>query len=187
VDFSLFPWYLTVYDGSVYQNIQMTGILGIGDAYVLGGSSFAAAYPGKTADATSAIAEQNGTVSWYLTLWNPYNTGIYIDQYNGTTLSFSGKHSVRRYSVTAPTTTFTISEWEATPAANMDMTPGSHRVTLTWDGSTGPVWADTANWTPPFIPDVGHNAEVPISIIPAPNIGAGTTVNLHDVFNGSGE
>ena len=187
VNFSQYPWYLTIYNGSTYQNIQLTGTLNTGDSYVLGGTSFTTAYPGKSADITSAIAEQNGMVSWYLTLWNPYSTGIFIDQYNGTALPFNGKHAVRRYGITAPATTFTTSQWEASPAANMYMTPGSHRATLTWDGSTGPNWADTANWTPPFIPDVGHNAEVPISIIPAPSIGTGTTVNLHNVYNGSGD
>jgi hypothetical protein len=67
----------------------------------------------------------------------------------------------------------------------MDMTPGSHRATLSWDGSTDIDWFDTANWTPSYVPDAGHNAQVPVFIVPPPTVTTGSSANVHNVENGS--
>lgn len=187
IDFSQAPpYYLTMYNGSTYQNFQLSGSVAAGEPFVIGGSAYASAYPGKTADQSNTLVDQNGTVSWYVTLWDPYTTGVLIDQYNGGSMPYTGKHAVRRYSVISPNLTFTPSEWGVTNAMNMDMTPGSHRTTLTWDGSVGTSWRDTANWTPPYVPDVGHDAYIPDFILPQPSIPAGTNMNVHDLLNGTG-
>jgi len=184
VDFSLHEWYLTVFNGITYQDIPLSGTLGAGECHVVGGSAFGSAYPGKGADQTAGLVEQNGTVSWYLTLLSPYSTGILADQYNGGSVPFTGKHAVRKYSITQPGSSFNTVEWTVTPANNMIMTPGSHRATIDWDGSTDIEWADTSNWTPSYVPDAGHNAQVPVSVVPPPTISSGTGANVHDVTNG---
>jgi hypothetical protein len=187
VNFALGPaCYLTMYDGSTYQNFQLTGNIDMGGAYVAGGNNYASAYPGKASDQTNGLVDQNGTDSWYLTIGSPYPSGVLVDLYNGSTLPYTGKHAVRRYMVTSPDQTFTLSEWGVTDATNMDMTPGSHRVTLEWDGSTGMNWRDTSNWTPSYVPDVGHDALIPDYVLPQPSIPTGTNMNVHDLLNGTG-
>jgi len=178
-------YFLTVYNGSTYQNFQLTGNLAAGDSYVVGGTSYFTAYPGKAADQTNALVDQNGAVSWYLTLGSAYSTGFLIDRYNGTTSPFTGKHAVRRFQVVYPNATFTSSEWGAPAATNMDMTPGSHRVTLTWDGTSSSNWRDTSNWTPSYVPDLGHDAVVPDNVLPLPVISTGNEMNCHDLINGA--
>jgi len=178
-------YFLTVFNGSTYQNFQLTGILAAGDTYVVGGTSYFTAYPGKAADQTNALVDQNGAASWYLTLGSAYGTGFLIDQYNGTTLPFTGKHAVRRFQVVYPNATFTSSEWGAPAATNMDMTPGSHRVTLTWDGTSSSNWRDTSNWTPSYVPDLGHDAVLPDNVLPLPVISTGNEMNCHDLINGA--
>jgi hypothetical protein len=69
----------------------------------------------------------------------------------------------------------------------MVMTPGSHRATITWDGSLNDTWADTANWTPPFVPDIGHDANVPDNLGPLPKITTGNTVTIHDLIIDGGQ
>jgi hypothetical protein len=178
-------YYLTVFNGSTYQNFQLTGILAAGDTYVVGGTYYFTAYPGKAADQTNALVDQNGAASWYLTLGSAYGTGFLIDLYNGTTLPFTGKHAVRRFQVVYPNATFTPSEWGAPAATNMDMTPGSHRVILTWDGTSSSNWRDTSNWTPSYVPDLGHDAVLPDNVLPLPVISTGNEMNCHDLINGA--
>ena len=153
VDFSLYPWYLTLYDGS-YHSLQLTGTLDAGATHVIGGSSFSTAYPGKTADQTFNYVENSGMDSCFLSFLNAYNNGILIDLYDGSTAAYTGKHAVRPYVIDSPSTVFSSSDWNITPATNMDMTPGSHHATLDWDGSSDDNWRDTSNWTPPYVPDV---------------------------------
>jgi len=181
IDFSLYSWYLTSFNGNTYQNIQMTGTLAAGGTYVVAGPSFAAAYPGKSADHTAGFVESNGTMSYFLSLFGPYNDGIFIDRYDGSALSYTGKHAVRPFLMVSPNTTFTPSEWNVLPATNMDMTPGSHRATIDWDGSFSNIWRDTANWTPSYVPDAGHNANVPDNLGPLPVITTGTTAKVHNL------
>jgi hypothetical protein len=182
IDFSLYSWYLTSFNGNTYQNIQMTGMLAPGGTYVVAGPSFAAAYPGKSADHTAGFVESNGTMSYFLSLFGPYNDGIFIDKYDGSALSYTGKHAVRPFLMVSPNTTFTPSEWNVLPATNMDMTPGSHRATIDWDGSFSNIWRDTANWTPSYVPDAGHNANVPDNLGPLPVITTGTTAKVHNLI-----
>lgn len=181
IDFSLYPWFLTAFDGNSYQHIQMSGSLNAGQTYVVAGPSFAAAYPGKSADQAAGFIEGNGTISYFLSLFGPYNDGIFTDKYDGSALSYTGKHAVRPFLVISPSTSFTASEWNVLPATTMEMTPGSHRTTIDWDGSFNNVWSDTANWTPSFVPDAGHNANVPDNLGPLPVITSGTNAKVHNL------
>jgi hypothetical protein len=186
VNFLSSPWFLTMYNGTNYQNVQLTGNINAGLTFIIGGTYYSSAYPGKPVGQTTDIIDNNGTVSFYLTRNAPYGTGILIDQYNGSTNPFSGKHAVRYYDISLPNTTFTPSEWAVTTAGTIDMTPGSHRVTLNWDGSSSTNWRDTANWTPPYVPDAGHNASVPNTNETVPDIYNGYNAYCHDLIISGG-
>jgi hypothetical protein len=185
IDFSKDICYLTSYDGSTYQSVQLSGTMAPGDLRVVGGPSFASAYPGKTADHTASFIEDDGDVSYYITLFHPYPGGNFIDQYDGSITSFTSKHAVRPFPETSPSTSFNPSDWIISPATTMDMTPGSHRTTLIWDGSSDDDWRDTANWTPSYVPDPGHNASIPNNIDPTPIVSSGDIMRCHDIFVGS--
>ncbi len=111
--------------------------------------------------------------------------GTIIDVYNGgaTGFNFTDKHAVRHYSVTAPNTVFTGSEWVLSLADDMDMTRGSHRQTVTWNGATN-VWRLQSNWTGNLIPDAAHNVVIPSSGI-TPVTTYGEYAFAHDLTIGS--
>ena len=185
IDLDAYPHYLTCYDGATYQSVALTGSMAPGDTRVIGGPSFASAYPGKTADHTAGFVEGSGTLSFYLTAFYPYSDGIFIDRYEGSSTAYTAGHAVRPYRDVSPDTTFTPGDWKVTSAATMDMTPGSHRITLTWDGSSNDTWRDTANWTPSYVPDVGHNAEVPAAVAEKPTVNSGNLATCNDFIVGS--
>lgn len=184
VDFSVFPWFVTAYDGVDYENVQLTGTLAAGESYVVGGSLFAAAYPGKPLDLTSEIVVGAGTLEVFLSMFGEYTEGLDIDQFTGT---YTGQHAVRYYDVVLPNTTYDAAEWVISAADAIDMTPGSHRMDLTWDGSAGTEWRDTSNWATSYIPDAGHNAVIPNGGEPIPVIGNGDNGFANDLtIGGSG-
>jgi hypothetical protein len=159
VSFDSYPWFLTVDAGGI-SSVQLTGSIGSGESYVVAhmASNFNTAYPGKTFDLESSIIGTDGGWDYFLSIFGEYNDGMSIDEYSS---DFDGKHAVRFYDVMAPNTMFDGTEWSISAAENIDMTPGSHRMDLTWDGSSDSEWRDTANWTMPYVPDVGHNATIP--------------------------
>lgn len=161
INFSQVPWYLTMYNGSTYQSARLSGSVSAGMTHVVAGPSFAAAFPGKPASQIASFIENGGTVSYYLSVFGDYSAGTTIDIYNGGSLPYTGKQAVRPYGIESPNDAFTPAEWHLSDAATMDMTPGSHRATVVWDGSSDEDWRDTTNWTRSFVPDVGHNVRVP--------------------------
>jgi hypothetical protein len=165
--------------------VQLTGTLTAGDSYIVGGTSYAGGYPGKTADLTSAIVTGAGTLYHYLSMYGPYTEGTFIDYYGGAGSAYTGKHAVRHYNVVAPATTFTASDWVISTASNIDMTPGSHRKTLNWDGSAGTEWRDTTNWTASYVPDAGHYVVIPNNGV-VPVIGNGDNAYMHNLTINSG-
>jgi hypothetical protein len=184
VDFSVFPWFVTAYDGVDYENVQLTGTLAAGESYVVGGSLYAAAYPGKPLDLTSEIVVGAGTLEVFLSMFGEYNEGMDIDQFAGT---YAGQHAVRYYDVVLPNITYDATEWVFSAANAIDMTPGSHRMDLTWDGSTDTEWRDTSNWATSYIPDAGHNVIIPNGGEPIPVIGNGDNGFANDLtIGGSG-
>ena len=80
VDFSIYPWYITAYDGVIYTNVQMTGTIGINDTWVIGSdqTAFTGAYPGRVADLYNPVAGL-GTTYYYLNTFGPYLSGNLID------------------------------------------------------------------------------------------------------------
>jgi len=187
IDFSIYPWYITAWDGAIYTDVQLVGTIGVGDTWVLGGNAgtFTTAYPGRVADQYNALAG-GGTTYYYLTSFGPYLLGKFIDLYGGSGSGFTGKHAVRHYSVTSPNTTWTPGEWVISPAGDIDMTPVSHRSLLTWDG-TSAEWHSQANWAEGYIPDAGHNVSIPNAGETTPVISFGDNAYCEDLsIDGTG-
>ena len=185
VDFSGYEWFLTV-DAGGFSSVQLTGTIGVGEAYVIAnsGTDFNTAYPGKSFELQSGIVGTVGTNDFYLSLYGPYTEGMDIDAFNA---DYTGSHAVRYYPVMAPATVFDATEWLISAAENVDMTPGSHRMDLTWDGSSDSEWRSTTNWTAEYVPDAGHNAIIPNAGETVPVIGFGDNGYCNDLtIGGSG-
>jgi hypothetical protein len=168
VDFTNnYYWFLN-FNGS--SSVQLTGTLAAGAKYTV-------AYNNTdfTPSLVSTGVGTGGTTNYLLTTYGDYTTGTAIDAYNGTLTGFdyTGKHAVRLYNIVVPNTTPTASEWVISAAENTDMTPGSHRTTITWDGVPSNDWRLKANWAEGFIPDAGHNVSIP-------NAGAATVISSGD-------
>ena len=181
VDFTNhYAWYLNV-NGST--GIKLSGTLAAGGKYTV--ASDAVDFTGNL---TNIAVGTDGTSNYLLTTYGNYSNGTTIDVYNGsaTGFDFTGKHAVRLYNVTSPNPTLTTAEWAITPAQNIDMTPGSHASTINWDGTTG-EWRNKPNWTGSFIPDAGHNVNIPNSGETTPIISFGDNATCYDLaIGGSG-
>lgn len=182
VDLSSYLWYLSV-DGS--SSVLLTGTLPAGDTYVIANNAgdFTAAYPGKSYDLVSNIIGTAGTTGFELSIYGDHTDGMTVDIYNGSTsgYNFSGKHAVRRYDVVYPNSFPSSSEWVITAAENIDMTPGSHRQTLAWTGISNDTWRDATNWSPQYVPDAGHNIQIPETTSILPVVGTGETMHVNDL------
>jgi hypothetical protein len=175
VDFTNnYPYYLSV-NGS--SSVQLTGTLAAGGIYTV-------AYNNTdfTPSLVSTLVGTGGTTEYLISIYGDYLTGTSIDTYDGTLSGFdyTGKHAVRHYNIVAPNMTPTASEWVTSAAQNIDMTAGSHRSTITWDGSSSSDWHTRANWATNFIPDAGHNVGVP-SAGSIPRIGSGDNAYAHEL------
>lgn len=150
-----FAWYLNA-NGS--SSVKLTGTLAAGAVYTV-------AYDNTdfTPSLVSTIVGTGGSTNYVLSTYGDYATGTAVDTYNGSLagFDFTGKHAVRIYNITAPNMTMTASEWAISGADNNDMTAGSHRATLNWDGVPSSEWRLKANWAQNFIPDAGHNVSIP--------------------------
>jgi len=169
VDFTNhYAWYLNNFSGS--SSVQLAGTLAAGAKYVI-----AVDNTDFVPNMTSVIVGTGGTTKYLLSTYGDYLAGTVIDVYDGsaTGFNFTGKHAVRLYSVVSPNTTLTASEWAIYPAQNIDMTPGSHHSTITWDGVPDSEWRSKNNWAQGFIPDAGHNVSVP-------NVGATPVITKND-------
>jgi len=169
VDFTNhYAWYLNNFSGS--SSVKLSGTIAAGAKYVIAvdNSDF-------VPNMTSAVVGTGGTTKYLLSTYGDYLTGTVTDVYDGgaSGFNFTGKHAVRLYSVVSPNTTFTPSEWAISSAQNIDMTPGSHHSTITWDGVPDSEWRSKNNWAQGFIPDAGHNVSIP-------NLGATPVITKND-------
>lgn len=185
VDFtSYYAYYLNV-NGS--SSVQLTGSLNAGGTYVIANNAadFTTAYPGKPYSQVSSLVGTGGTNAYTISIFGNYSGGTELDDFSG--FDFTGKHAVRHYSVVAPNSTPTASEWVFSAAQNMDMTPGSHRMTLNWDGSVmrSTEWRDTANWSASYVPDAAHNVVIPNNGV-VPVVGNGDNAYTHNLTINSG-
>lgn len=159
------------------SSVQLTGNLAVGGKYTVAYDNI-----DFSPNLVSTMVGTGGTTQFLLSINGDYTTGTSIDTYNGTLPGFAyiGMHAVRHYNVVAPNLTPALSEWVISAAQNTDMTPGSHRSTLTWDGVPSNDWRLKANWAEGFIPDAGHNVSVP-SAGATPVISNGDNAYAHDL------
>lgn len=168
VNLGAYAWNLNV-DGS--SAIPLTGTVAPGAKFTVGYDAV-----DFTPSLVSTLVGTGGASSYQLTMFGDYaNGGTLTDVYDATVTgySYTGKHAVRHYNISAGNTTFTGSEWVVSAAENIDMTPGSHGSTLTWDGVPGSEWRAKNNWGEGFIPDAGHNVSIP-------NVGADPVISFGD-------
>jgi hypothetical protein len=178
---AFYAWFL---NANASTSVQLTGTLAAGATYVIANSAadFMAAYPGKTYNLESSVVGTAGNTNYLLSTYGNYTDGTAID--NVSSVDYTGKHAVRMYTVLAPNTTTTASEWVISAAENMDMTPNSHRATVTWDGSANATWRNLSNWTPEFIPDAAHNVTIPNAGETIPNIVFGNNAYCYNLSIG---
>ncbi len=177
VDLSLFPWYLSV-NGS--SSVMLTGSIPAGAIYTVGYDN-----TDFLPSLVSTVVGTGGNMQYLLSVFGDYSSGNAIDVYDGMAsgFDFTGKHAVRHYDVMSPNPTFTGTEWVVSDAFNTDMTPGSHGSTLNWNGASA-SWRTQANWAEGFIPDAGHNVEIPDSGI-TPVISNGSNAFAHNLTIGN--
>ncbi len=189
VNFASFPWFVTRENdgGGTYASVQLTGIIPAGGTYVVAGdeTNFLAAYPGMVADQYDPAISGAGTDAYFLSTDAAHGTGTDIDVYGvdnqsgtGQAWGYIGSHAVRHYPILTHNTTWTASEWVVSSAENIDMTPGSHHATLIWNGSTDTEWRDPSNWTAAYVPDAGHNVDIPTAASNSPVISTGDNAIL---------
>lgn len=178
INLNNFPWYLNAGTSSV----QLTGSIAAGGTYTVGYNS-----TDFTPDLVSTIVGLGGATLYRLSYFGDYSTGTLFDKYDGSAANFgySGKHAVRHYNITSPNLTPDLTEWVISAATNVDMTPGSHRSTLNWAGTTSADWHTKTNWGTSFIPDAGHNVSI-TSVGTAPVISNGDNAYCHNLAVVSG-
>jgi hypothetical protein len=151
-----YPFYLN----SGVSSVQLTGTIPAGGAYTV-------AYNNTdfTPNLVSTTVGTGGSTLYRLSFAGNYSTGTVVDAYDGTVSDFgyTGKHAVRHYNIVNPAVTPVLSEWVISAAQDIDMTPGSHRATLTWDGVPSSEWRLRSNWASALIPDAGHNVSIPVA------------------------
>lgn len=180
VDFTNhYEWYLSV---NASSSVLLTGTLAAGAKYTIANNS-----TDFTPSLVSAIVGTLGTSQYLLSTYGDYVDGTPIDVYDGsvTGIDFTGKHAVRHYNIVSPNATFTPAEWVVSAALNTDMTAGSHRSLLTWDGVPNSEWRSRDNWAQAFIPDAGHNVSI-TAVGATPMITDGDNAYSHDLTIGGG-
>lgn len=201
LDFSFVDIYLNKESngGSSHDSIELTGTIAAGGTYVVAFDDveFTTKY-GFAPDLDGGFAASgNGDDSYTITSNGGFFTGTLMDIFgvigvDGTDepWEYTDTKAVRKYNIIVPNTTFTLNEWVIGPkganpgsgtlvAYAADMTPKTHRATVTWDGSTSQAWRDKTNWTPEYIPDAAHN--VVINTGPGAEIGETTYAYCNDL------
>jgi hypothetical protein len=178
IDFSSIPVYLSKQSngGATWGDIQLTGIIGPGETYVIGNNntSFFSGY-GISADLYSTLLDGNGNDGYFLFYGGTHITGYIFDAYgvinqdgSGKGWDYTTKKAVRKRNISVPNITWTASEWVILPvfAYVKDMTPDYHKGTVTWQGSISTNWnAKGLNWDSPngYIPDASCNVIIPFT------------------------
>lgn len=140
VDFGSSEFYLSRQSngGTSWGDVRLTGTVGAGDTYVIGGSGFEALY-GFAPDLQTGILIGNGDDAYCLFSDGDHSTGTLHDLFGvidmdgtGEPWEYTDSRGVRVAGIAIPNITWTASEWEIAPAGLTDCDPGSH-----WD-SGGP-------------------------------------------------
>ncbi len=195
VNFDTYDWFISRQaNGSAWAHIQLTGEIPAMGTWVIGNNQtdFTANY-GFEADQYSGNISGNGDDSYLLVKDDDYVAGgTLIDIYGEVDVDGTGEpweyedtKITRKYGIDAPNSTWTASEWHIRMpigggAETVDMTPQSHKATVTWTNTLGDqVWYAKGNWNPSYIPDEAHNVSIVSS--PGPVIDVTTKAYCYDL------
>lgn len=192
-------WLNTDQSASGYNSVRLQGIIWPDSTYVVASDSteFHNKY-GFAADQVVPVnITGNGDEAIALSRNSGAQDGSVIDIFGVQGISGSGEDweyadskAVRKFGIDSPNPTFTLSEWviPGNPgsggsgpisAAAVDMTPKSHRRTITWTGTISTDWRNKGNWDLGVIPDAAHN--VVVKSEPGPVIDNTTNAYSNDV------
>lgn len=134
LDFSTSTFYLTRQSngGTTWGDLQLTGTVAAGAAFVIGGSGFEALY-GFAPDQESGILIGNGDDVYALFQGGDHETGVLYDilgvidvDGTGEPWEYTDSRALRLEAILTPNPTWTASEWAITPADVADCNPGEH-------------------------------------------------------------
>jgi hypothetical protein len=120
--------------GTTWENELLTGIIEPGEALVLAnsGTGFESVY-GFAPDFIFGGSSGNGDDAYFLYRDGDHTTGTLFDIYGeidvdgtGMDWEYEDAHAVRKFDITDPNTTWTLSEWYILSGGIADMTPGYH-------------------------------------------------------------
>ena len=157
VDFESIPFYLArQVNGGNWSDVQLTGSIGAGGTYVIGGSAFESWY-GFAPDLVSGVVSGNGDDAYALFEGGDAENGLIFDIYGrenedgtGTPWEYENARAVRADDVNDARILWDHDEWVITPADYGECNPGTHLGSVPQDpkppkGSLGIV-SDTVEW-----------------------------------------
>ena len=195
VSFDWFDWYISRQaNGSGWSHDILEGTIPAMGSFVVGylQTEFVTGY-GFEADQYSSTVSGNGDDSYLLVKDDDYIAGgTLIDIYGvidvdgtGEPWEYQDTKVTRKYDIDSPNATWTASEWHirmpiGSGAETVDMTPQSHKATLTWTNTLGDqAWYAKGNWSPNYIPDEAHDVSIVSS--PGPVIDVTTKAYCYDL------
>lgn len=134
VDFSTSVFYLSRQSngGTSWGDVQLTGTVAAGEAYVIGGSAFASLY-GFTPDLETGILIGNGDDTYAIFRDGDHSTGVVHDIFGvigvdgtGEPWEYEDSRAERVEEILVPNSTWTAAEWEIVTAGIADCDPGTH-------------------------------------------------------------
>lgn len=141
VDFDASLFYLSRQSngGTTWGEVQLTGVIPAGEAYVVGGSAFETLY-GFAPHLVTGILIGNGDDAYCLFRDGNHSSGILHDIYgeidvdgSGTLWEYEDSRALRISGVKTPNPLWNLTEWEITPANMADCNPGVHHVSSPGD------------------------------------------------------
>jgi len=171
-------------NGGNHSSIQLTGSIATNETYVIGNSSNIDSIYGFEADLNFGNVTGNGDDGYFLYFNGDETKGTLIDAYGVIDVDgseeeweYEDSKAVRKNSVTSPSDTWTVSEWNIISNCNTtSMTPSMHPVT-TWNGisTKSNDWSIEGNWDN-GLPGNGISVFIPSGLSTYPTISSSSTI-----------
>ncbi len=195
IDFSNTTIYLSRQaNGDGWYDLQLTGSIGSNETYLIATyTDFETTYYGFAPEVTNANFNGTGNDAVFIYFDGDHSSGTLLDIYGvidedgtGKAWEYTNSKAVRKNTISAPTSTWTASEWNIIPNCNTtSMTPGMYPVS-TWNGNAAKsnVWATEGNWDN-GLPGEDINVFIPTDLTNYPTISSSTTINDIKMANGA--
>lgn len=154
------------------ESIQLIDEIEAGEAYVIAhDSSEFKSFFGFDPTLDFHYLSGNGNDGYFLYKGGDHESGILIDSYGeidvdgtGEAWEYEDTKAVRLASVTQPASYWDSTEWHIPQSVDLeDMTPGAHKVSVNWQGTTNTDWNTKGNnWsgTHGYIPDASFDVTI---------------------------